>query len=902
MGFFDDFSESFADSFNTSYNTSRSKALDAEADAAKQAAQRFLERQEQASELRREDRDRISRAQRLESELSLPEGTWANIYYWDMDGYSMSDIREMAQEGTFNAIPVPEDETPVAADPNATNASGAVDGTETPPTVAPTATVTPEAAQTEAMLDPNADGSGVRLSYTEYAASNGRTGDPTAGQNQEVVDIVTRSWAQVGLGDNIGINSGFRGEDESNHDGNAFDIDVSGLDRDQRIALVRSLSANGARGIGFGNNTIHVDVRGDSPRVWWYDAQGDDTTSIPEALSYSAGVLGQHVGGNLSAGGRPTDGADGTPVGSGSTQIEVGDSPFLTRVNETLEREHTDRVLNILGISEEEYEAGRTRLSYNNVNPSIQYTYTPRLTGDDLPTTWNAAMIAQVMDSEDYRNAETPEARMAILEETRRSMAEEANAARSPKDSAFELLVSSQEYENADAAGRTALLEQFERTWSDLGRAEGGGEDNRTAKQIAFDLYQESDEYTSANPEAQIDLLAQWERQWAEDTARDTSGGSTTLTPARLAQLRSDAEIDLLSSDPAVREAAQNYLENIYPIQERNILAVNSAVGSGDETTFSVRYRNSEGNVVSVTARETADGYVPLNGSQVIENVVEVITPDDMDRRIQAVTQASAVYRPALDLRSAVTVASFGAYELDRMAARSEYVLTTTAGGVSMFEGAKTELNTLMGVIGQAGQDLSNDQESVLAALNAHLAGVAGAGGTMTSEMASQYREFGAAVIRYVFAAGRALGQEGNGFSNSDYDNILSSIVNARSYEAFSNNLRNFTRTQFDNLNEVVSSASQNPQVLAAREAGAGYLVDPALQNSEQYFTTQQQGDTSSAVDRRRGIYDWSQNRAGRIIRYVENVDESIVSQIPSLQGFEGRGVLIFDNGRIEAY
>ena len=358
-----------------------------------------------------------------------------------------------------------------------------------------------------------------------------------------------------------------------------------------------------------------------------------------------------------------------------------------------------------------------------------------------------------------------------------------------------------------------------------------------------------------------------------------------------------------MSPDPEVRERAQEYLDRIFPIQRDSLLAINSAVGNGNEVTYSVRYTLEDGTTRTVTARETPDGYVPVGGSQVIENVLEVVTPEDMEARIDAVKAASTVYKPALDLRSAVTVSAYGAYELDRMAARSEYVLTNVAGGVSMFEGAKTELNTLMEVIGAAGADTQNAQEDVMAALNESVAEMlTGDGSQITEEMAAQYREFGAAVIRYVFAAGRALGQEGNGFSNSDYDNILRSIVNARSYEAFSNNLRNFTRTQFDNLDETVASAASNPLVASAREVGAGYLVDDALQNSEQYFTNPQAGGASGVVDRRRGIYDWSQNRAGSIVRYIENVDEATAASIPSLQGFVGRGVLIFDNGRIEAY
>ena len=913
-GFLDDFSESFAGSFNTSYNTARQSALRQEENAAKEAAKRFLERQTQANDLRREDRERISRAQRLERELNLPEGTWANIYYWDLDGLSQDKIRDMIAEGTFSAIPAPDNSSDVTNTGDASVQGGA------PESSALSGTTPDIVAQTNAAIPgtnvPVTDPTQITMVYTDYAQNLNRSGDPRSGQNQAIVDLVTNSWAQVGLGTEIGINSGYRGEDEANHDGNAFDINVSGLSTDQRVQLINQLSQNGAKGIGVGPTTIHVDMRGERNRYWWYDQSGD-TATMPETLSWSAQALAAHGNGQPNSGGTPRDIFEGdnqstlvrTSLDDNPLLIDNPENkPFLNRVNDVLTNNHLDAVVNILGITREEYEAQSTQLDYNRINPNITHTYVPRATGDDLPSTWNEAVIAQVMDSEEYKNAATPEARIDILNRARETMGSDAGPT-SAKAAAFQLLIASEEYKNADQAGRQALLQQHERTWSDLGRAvPETPEDNRSAKERAFSLYVESDEYTDASPEEQIDLLANWERQWAEDTRVRDSSGSSTLTAARLAQLKSQAEIDLLSSDQATRDAAQNYLTNIYPIQERNLIAVNTAVSAdGDRPTFNVRYRDAEGNIRSVTAYEVpaengGGGYAAVGSETVLENVIEVIAPEDMEIRLESVRAASTIYRPALDLRSAVTVAAYGAYDLDRMAARSDYVLTTTGAGISMFQGAKNELKALMGIIG-TGADNQSTQESILAAVDERLTEfVTGDNATMTQEVAAQYKEFSAAVIRYVFAAGKALGQEGNGFSNSDYDNILSSIVNANSYQAFSNNLRNFTNTQFANLDETISSTRNNPLIGAAIEAGAGYLINPALQTANDYFNNAQDGAPQSVVDRRRSIWGWSQGRAGNIVRYLPSVTAEDIAALPSLGQFEGRGVLIFDNGRIEAY
>jgi len=55
-------------------------------------------------------------------------------------------------------------------------------------------------------------------------------------------------------------------------------------------------------------------------------------------------------------------------------------------------------------------------------------------------------------------------------------------------------------------------------------------------------------------------------------------------------------------------------------------------------------------------------------------------------------------------------------------------------------------------------------------------------------------KKFIAAQIRFIYSAGKALGQQGNGFSNADFDNIMTSIQASNSYEAYTQNIRQFAK------------------------------------------------------------------------------------------------------------
>jgi len=79
--------------------------------------------------------------------------------------------------------------------------------------------------------------------------------------------------------------------------GNAFDIDVSGLSKPERLELIKIASANGISGIGVYNNSLHFDVGG---RRSWGPDYSDET--IP---GWAKGTIDQHLAGKFGGYSRP---------------------------------------------------------------------------------------------------------------------------------------------------------------------------------------------------------------------------------------------------------------------------------------------------------------------------------------------------------------------------------------------------------------------------------------------------------------------------------------------------------------------------------------------------------------------------------------------------------------------
>lgn len=168
------------------------------------------------------------------------------------------------------------------------------------------------------------------------------------------------------------------------------------------------------------------------------------------------------------------------------------------------------------------------------------------------------------------------------------------------------------------------------------------------------------------------------------------------------------------------------------------------------------------------------------------------------------------------------TMAEQGKELVDMVVASDGKVLNTVSGAVSGFESLKNEAGALLDLIGKLGGEEGQDEQSVLSAALADIDKKFG-GGEITAEIAQQQREFTAASIRYIFSAGKALGQAGNGFSNNDYKNIRTSLITSNDAAAFENNMKRFisaqvkqtdnTATYMQNSGEIQALANASPEM-----------------------------------------------------------------------------------------
>jgi hypothetical protein len=102
-----------------------------------------------------------------------------------------------------------------------------------------------------------------------------------------------------------------------------------------------------------------------------------------------------------------------------------------------------------------------------------------------------------------------------------------------------------------------------------------------------------------------------------------------------------------------------------------------------------------------------------------------------------------------------------------------------------------------------------------------------------------------AASTRYIFAAGKALGQEGNGFSNQDYNNIRSALLNSNNLKSFGANMRTFARERLTDATYTAKQLAGSTGVRQALDYGAN--IGNEIYTADQYF--EMVADGPDAVD-----------------------------------------------------
>jgi len=164
--------------------------------------------------------------------------------------------------------------------------------------------------------DATADGSRSNPANVKIEWSEGRGGGRRVDDNvnPDLVKRVQASFAALGI-DRVQINSGHRsstanrkagGATGSQHlHGNAFDINVTGYSRAERVNIIRALSANGVTGLGIGSNIIHADLGG--RRAWGY-AKASGGAPVP---AWAKEAIDEHLENRATAPAMRTKGPSG---------------------------------------------------------------------------------------------------------------------------------------------------------------------------------------------------------------------------------------------------------------------------------------------------------------------------------------------------------------------------------------------------------------------------------------------------------------------------------------------------------------------------------------------------------------------------------------------------------------
>ncbi|MDC3221873.1 hypothetical protein OAT86_01275 [Planktomarina sp.] len=402
MADWDAFGEGFASTFAPTFTRTFQASMDRMDDEVKTGVLLAREKRKKKDALDTAANKTKNQAESLVSEFDLDKRATGQVYAWLDQGRAIKDIREDLTEGKFTF-------------PEIGNTQVDSTGLKGEAVVAPVV----EGSNT---TDSQMDNLGLSnegeftFNYSGYAQGKGRKGDPTQNQNQEIVDVVSKSMKNLGK-NSVTLHSAHRGDDETNHNGNAFDIDTTGMSDQEKLDVVKELSANGAKGIGFGVNTIHVDTRGDNPRVWWYE-NGKDVTSLPDSLSFTNEVMMGHKSGAyvttesaplaLTADGNNTDNTDGSGQQTDDALNEDKNTGifggFFANVRERRQQGIQSRILTQLNMDQDEYDTLMTG-DYNPNRPEIIGNFVPGKTAADLPEDMNDLMIQALYDDPDYIKA-----------------------------------------------------------------------------------------------------------------------------------------------------------------------------------------------------------------------------------------------------------------------------------------------------------------------------------------------------------------------------------------------------------------------------------------------------------------------------------------------------------------
>jgi hypothetical protein len=320
-----------------------------------------------------------------------------------------------------------------------------------------------------------------------------------------------------------------------------------------------------------------------------------------------------------------------------------------------------------------------------------------------------------------------------------------------------------------------------------------------------------SEAYQDADEAGRLDLI--------EGTKRfleKTEEGS--LTQAKYANMVANYTLMLSSENADEVKEAQTWFSTISPALEAGLKA--GAVATtrpGDPEKFQIRYTTKDGKTLRAEATKVEGGYRLDDGTVVAPDKTLFVRSTENQGYINDQLSRTRTERNKQreNMVSLVDLTQ-QAYALEQIAINDPVVLTLVGGGTTVVEAARTEAKALLTVITNASQEAFQDSlkdpakasNRIEQALNKFIES-----NGITGETAANYRKFSAKLTRFVFAAGKALGQEGNGFSNQDYKNILNSLQAGNGIGAFVENLRSFVQERATFVDTGANSIRTLPEI-----------------------------------------------------------------------------------------
>ena len=332
-----------------------------------------------------------------------------------------------------------------------------------------------------------------------------------------------------------------------------------------------------------------------------------------------------------------------------------------------------------------------------------------------------------------------------------------------------------------------------------------------------------SDTYKNANRAVRLDLI----EQTKTFLSKQPEG---SLTAAKYADMVANYTMMLSSENPEERAAANKWFETMAPSLEAGLQAgARATTRPGDPKMFQIQYTDTQGNTRRAEAVQTDNGYQIVGGTgpeAVIpqSNILSVVSQEGQEyinKQLSATRTERTVQRGYM---TSLIDLTNQAYALEQIAVNDPVVLTLVGSGTATLVTAKREAATIVDLITRTAEaayiDKPGDEGNATNLIQEALSKFMQTNG-VTEETANNYRAFSAKLTRFVFAAGKALGQEGNGFSNQDYRNILSSLKAGNGIEAFVGNLRSFVSERAAFVDTGANSLKSLEEIIDLEQRGA---------------------------------------------------------------------------------